>query len=102
MTATTAIGYEKNLPATDPEAQALVHSVVASFGADVVTADVAEAWTAVYWSMADMLIEQLALPQGYQIAFGMALGYEDTAAPINQWRSGRAQVEDWCEMRGFD
>lgn len=56
-----------------------------------------------YWrNYSDFVSQHLALPAGYQIAFGMALGYEDTAAPINQWRSSRAQVEDWCEMRGFD
>ena len=56
-----------------------------------------------FWrNYSDFVSQHLALPEGYQIAFGMALGYEDTAAPINQWRSSRAQVEDWCEMRGFD
>ncbi len=34
----------------------LFAAIVEVLGADVVTADVAEAWTAVYWSMADMLI----------------------------------------------
>ena len=56
-----------------------------------------------FWrNYSDFVSQHLALPEGYQIAFGMALGYEDTAAPINQWRSSRAHVEDWCEMRGFD
>ncbi|MFL0238742.1 globin domain-containing protein [Mycobacterium sp. SMC-17] len=34
----------------------LFAAIVEVLGADVVTADVAEAWTAVYWSMADLLI----------------------------------------------
>jgi len=32
----------------------------------------------------------------------MALGYEDSTAPINQWRSTRAEPGEWCEMRGFE
>ena len=56
-----------------------------------------------FWrNFSDFVSQQLALPQGYQIAFGMALGYEDVTAPINQWRSSRAEMGDWCEMRGFE
>lgn len=56
-----------------------------------------------FWrNYSDFVSRHLALPQGYQIAFGMALGYEDSAAPINQWRSTRAGLGDWCEMRGFE
>lgn len=56
-----------------------------------------------FWrSYSDFVSRHLALPQGYQIAFGMALGYEDSAAPVNQWRSSRAELGDWCEMRGFE
>ena len=32
---------------------------------------------------------------------GVALGYEDEAAPINALRSTRAPAQDWCELRGF-
>ncbi|KGH30203.1 MULTISPECIES: nitroreductase [Comamonas] len=56
-----------------------------------------------FWrNYSDFVSRHLALPQGYQIAFGMALGYEDSAAPINQWRSTRAGLGDWCEMPGFE
>ena len=56
-----------------------------------------------FWrNYSDFVSQHLALPQGYRIAFGMALGYEDSAAPINQWRSARAELGDWCEMRGFE
>lgn len=56
-----------------------------------------------FWrNYSDFVSRHLALPQGYQIAFGMALGYEDSTAPINQWRSTRAGLGDWCEMRGFE
>ena len=50
----------------------------------------------------DMLIQQLALPAGYQIAFGIALGYEDTDAPINQWRASRADSGEWLSVQGLD
>ncbi|MEG0200519.1 MAG: nitroreductase [Comamonas sp.] len=49
----------------------------------------------------DMLIEQLALPAGYQIAFGIALGYEDPSASINQWRASRAPGGEWLTLQGF-
>lgn len=56
-----------------------------------------------FWRMYnDLLVNHLDLPEGYQIAFGIALGYEDTAAPINQWRSTRAPTAEWCALRGFD
>lgn len=56
-----------------------------------------------FWrNYSDFVSRHLALPQGYQIAFGMALGYEDSAAPINQWRSTRAEPGEWCEMHGFE
>jgi hypothetical protein len=32
---------------------------------------------------------------------GMALGYEDKAAPINQWRSPREPVDEWTSFSGF-
>jgi hypothetical protein len=31
----------------------------------------------------------------------MALGYADTDAAINNWRTRRDPLETWCEMRGF-
>lgn len=56
-----------------------------------------------FWrNCSDFVSRHLALPGGYQIAFGMALGHEDVAAPINRWRSTRAEVGEWCEMRGFE
>lgn len=56
-----------------------------------------------FWrSYSTFVSRNLALPPGYQIAFGLALGYEDSAAPVNQWRSTRAAPEDWCELRGFE
>ena len=47
------------------------------------------------------LQRQLALPEPYHVACGLALGYEDEAAPINALRSTRAPWADWGELRGF-
>ena len=56
-----------------------------------------------FWrNYSDFVSRHLALPPGYQIAFGVALGYEDSAAPVNRWRSTRAAPGGWCEMRGFE
>ena len=43
----------------------------------------------------------LGLPGELQLFSGMALGYADDSAPINQWRTRRDPFEAWCEMRGF-
>ena len=51
---------------------------------------------------AGTLQRQLALPEPYHVACGVALGYEDEAAPINALRSTRAPWADWGELRGFD
>ena len=50
---------------------------------------------------AGTLQRQLALPEPYHVACGVALGYEDEAAPINALRSTRAPWADWGELRGF-
>lgn len=47
------------------------------------------------------LQQQLGLPEPYRIAFGVALGYEDTSAPINSLRTPRAPWAEWGELRGF-
>jgi nitroreductase len=43
----------------------------------------------------------LGLPEGLQLFSGMALGYVDETASINQWRTRRDPLDAWCEMRGF-
>lgn len=47
------------------------------------------------------LTEHLQIPKPYCIAFGVALGYEDTTAPINTLRANRAPLEEWAQLRGF-
>jgi len=55
-----------------------------------------------YWRAYNaLLVETLELPTDYEIAFGIALGFEDKTAPVNQWRATRADFAQWCEMRGF-
>jgi nitroreductase len=43
----------------------------------------------------------LALPEELMLFCGMALGYEDTAAAINSWRSPRQSVDDFATFSGF-
>jgi len=43
----------------------------------------------------------LGLADDCQLFSGMALGYADTNAAINGWRTRRDPLETWCEMRGF-
>ncbi|AVO50342.1 nitroreductase family protein [Melaminivora suipulveris] len=42
----------------------------------------------------------LGVPEPYSVAFGVALGYEDKAAPVNAMRSTRAPWSEWGELRG--
>ncbi|MDQ0466484.1 nitroreductase [Caulobacter ginsengisoli] len=41
------------------------------------------------------------LPDDHMLFSGMALGYADTSAPINNWRTRRDDFEIWGELRGF-
>ena len=49
----------------------------------------------------DAVQQQLGLPGGYRVAVGVALGHEDTAAPINTLRTPRAPWAEWGQLRGF-
>ena len=42
------------------------------------------------------------LPDNLMIYSGMALGYEDEAAPINSWRSPREPLDAFASFEGFD
>jgi nitroreductase len=44
----------------------------------------------------------LGLPPNLMIYSGMALGYEDPDAAINQWRSPRAELESFATFDGFE
>ncbi|RDV02132.1 nitroreductase [Undibacter mobilis] len=44
----------------------------------------------------------LKLPDHLMVYSGMALGYEDPAAPINGWRAPRAPLDDFASFEGFE
>lgn len=55
-----------------------------------------------YWRrFGGTVAAQLALPENYAVAFGVALGWEDKDAPINQLRATRADPGEWLELQGF-
>jgi nitroreductase len=56
-----------------------------------------EAWAAVHATVA----EHIALPADRILYCGLALGYADEAAPINGWRTERAELQDFATFRGF-
>jgi nitroreductase len=45
--------------------------------------------------------EFLALPPRRMLFCGMAIGYEDTAAPINEWRSARVPLDEFASFDGI-
>ncbi len=45
--------------------------------------------------------EVLKLPDNLMIYSGMSMGYENTEAPINKWRSSRASLESFATFDGF-
>jgi nitroreductase len=56
-----------------------------------------EAWT--HWHKAVSAV--LALPEEHMLFCGVALGYADPAAPINNWRSPRADLDSFATFCGF-
>ena len=57
-----------------------------------------EAWS----QFPQTLRRHLELPETEIVFSGMALGYADTAAAVNQWRSTRAPFEEIVTMKGWD
>jgi nitroreductase len=57
-----------------------------------------EAWITWQHIMRDFL----QLPDELMLFCGMALGYADTAAPINSWRSPREPLDAFATFQGFD
>jgi nitroreductase len=45
--------------------------------------------------------EAIALPADRMLFSGIAVGYRDESAPINQLRTSRAPLEDFATFRGF-
>lgn len=55
-----------------------------------------------FWAMLrDSLHRHFALPETDMVYCGMALGYPDASAPVNQLRSARVAVEEFATLRGF-
>lgn len=50
----------------------------------------------------DSVTEVLALPDHMKLYCGMAIGYLDETQPINQWRTGRAPLEEFVTVQGLD
>ena len=51
---------------------------------------------------ADLVQDRLGLPHDQMVVCGIALGHADTAAPVNAFRTGRAPLADYADLRGFD
>ena len=49
----------------------------------------------------ESLGQHFGLAETDVISYGMALGFPDPAAPVNQLRSERAAVEEFASLRGF-
>jgi nitroreductase len=55
-----------------------------------------------FWGMLRVTLHRhFALPETDMVYCGMALGYPDMTAPVNQLRSSRAAVEEFATLRGF-
>lgn len=53
-------------------------------------------------SFPSLIRDTLQLPASHTVVCGMALGYEDVEAPINQTRTERAAVKDYFQRLGAD
>ncbi|WP_436640036.1 nitroreductase [Microbaculum sp. FT89] len=56
-----------------------------------------EAWTFWHKTMTDFL----ELPDNMMLFCGIALGHADMDHPVNNWRTERAEVDDFAVFRGF-
>lgn len=55
-----------------------------------------------FWAFRSQPVARfLDLPPERMLFAGIALGWRDESAPINQWRTERDPFESWAEMRGF-
>jgi nitroreductase len=55
-----------------------------------------------YWARyPKTLAKILELPEDHMVFSGMALGYADETAPINNWRSARDPFSVWGDLRGW-
>lgn len=55
------------------------------------------------WAMFEPIVRRhLDLPEELMVFCGIALGYGDEDAQVNQWRTSRANLEDVTTFRGFE
>ena len=55
-----------------------------------------------FWAFRSQPVARfLDLPPERMLFAGIALGWRDESAPINQWRTERDLFKAWAEMRGF-
>lgn len=55
-----------------------------------------------FWAFRSQPVARfLELPPGRMLFAGIALGWRDESAPINQWRTERDPFDTWAELRGF-
>ena len=55
-----------------------------------------------FWAFRSQPVARfLELPPERMLFAGIALGWRDEDAPINQWRTERDPFDTWAEMRGF-
>lgn len=55
-----------------------------------------------FWSLYSKSTEEfLGAPEEQMLFCGIALGYRDETAQINQWRTERAPAEEWLKLHGF-
>src|ERR1700719_2441276 len=56
-----------------------------------------------YWARYPKTVASfVGAPDDHMLFSGMALGYADETAPINNWRTRRDPPDTWFEMRGFE
>ncbi|UTH47785.1 nitroreductase [Loktanella salsilacus] len=53
-------------------------------------------------SYGDLVRSHLSLPDDHTVVCGIALGYADPAAPVNQFRTDRAEFDEYAQLRGFE
>lgn len=50
----------------------------------------------------DLVHAHLGLPEDQLVVAGIALGFEDTSHPVNQFRTERAALDEYATFYGFD
>ena len=55
-----------------------------------------------FWALYANTVERfVGAPEDQMLFCGMALGYRDETAPVNQMRTDRAPADEWMKLHGF-